>query len=576
MLLCLADVFSYGEEFEKGAAARLLLGGAKIPWTSLPYHIYEGGGFVQSHLDAIFFLVLGPSVLALKLTSLFWNIAILLMGWRCLDEHVGRSSARAFAVLFVFAPVGFQKLSLLSLGIHFEALWFVLAIVHFTARIMTSDKSELLDWFLLGLVVGFGFFFSLQVAVFAAVAGAFLLYTSWRSLNGSGGLIASLGLVLGLTPWLVMFGHWGPKVFDVHGSSVGADLRQALGNVRASVGSIFRGRDLLDLCALAVLWLAPLLGLLALLTSQLRSSRRMIWLVLASLAVFLCVYLASGFAVGEIYHYFRLNRTAPAWMLATLLCSVGLAALWDSERKASRVCGAAILVLLFAAGLRGTWRTCARGSPATPLENIGLLARTKGYAYPAYFSQLWPRLEGDERKRVEVLRRVPESSATMLDFALAQASASSKPRSFQALAQLATPRVESFVVGLGSQFEKQGAATIDERVALARTAPAELADAALEAVGRYGSGFLITGVRLHQELEVGARLSLTQPYYRGLGWRVYHCRGDIKDDPYWRSANVPYAFAPARARAFLDQVSGERRAWLEEGYLAAQKENSLR
>jgi hypothetical protein len=575
LVFCLADVFVYGEELEKGAVAKALLGGAGIPWTSLPYHLYEGGGFVQSHLDAFLFALMGPSVLALKLASLLWNLLILGMGWRLLDHHFGRWSARAFALLFILAPVSFQKLSLLSLGIHFEALFFLLAILHLGLLAASSPKVYLSDWFLLGLAVGFGAYFSYQIVPFAAWVGLALACCAWRAFNGSGGLIGFVGLLLGSVPWLVTFARWGPKLFDVHGSELGTSRTQVIENVRACLRSVFAGRDLLDLAALGLLFAAPLASLPLWFALRERAQRRALLWVFVCLVLFLAVYLGSGFAAGEIYHYFRLNRAAPAWLLASSIAAAALGWGLAARSLGLRVAAAALLALLALAGLHGTVRECSRGSPKNVAANVALLARTKGYSYGAYFARLWPRLTDDEVGRIRALRRIPETAPQLIDEGLAQAWSNAQAHSFEHIAELAAPRVESFVAGLGEYFEKQGAHTLEERSALALAAPTAWRAAALEAVGRYGQGHRNNTLSLAQEIEQGLALGLGEDYFRGLGWRLYRCSGPPPVGPYWRSGPTPFAFAPQAAEAFLERAHAQVRGWVSEGYARAVAAHTL-
>ncbi len=575
LLFSLADVFLYGEELEKGAVAKLLLQGFDAPWSSLPYHIYEGGGFVQSHLVALAFAVLGPSMLALKTVPLAWNLLLLALGWRLLDGHFSRWSARAFAVLFVCAPISYQKLSLLSLGIHFEALTFLLAIAYCTISIASAPRGSPWIWLGLGWCVGFGWFFSYQTAVFAGAAGLLLAFTSWREFNARGGLLAFVGALIGSLPWWIMFAHWGPRVLDVHGAELGSSPSDAWARIRACWDSVFAGRDALDLAALGLLWAAPFsLLVLAWRSRSARGARAPGFLLLCLLA-FLVAYLTSGFAVAHVYHYFLLNRGAPAWMLATLAAAVCLGQAGRSHSAWPRALAGFALGLLALAGLRGTYRACALGEPRTPLANLALLSSTKGYDYPAYFARLWPRLGLEDADKVRLLRSVREPSAIVLDHAIAEASAVERERSMDELTELARPRRATFLRGLGAQFDLQGAHSIGERAAVALSMPPSDRADVLEAVGRFGTGFSISRARLEQEFDSGIELGLPAEYFKGLGWRVYRCKGDLPPGAFWRAVDVPFAFSPRRARACLDTMPAPQRAWVEAGYLEAVREFSL-
>ena len=89
LVVFLADVFFYGEELEKGTAAKAMLDGLQVPHHQLAYHYYEGGGFVISHLKALAFLVVGESILAHKLVALLAVGLVFWAGWRLVRHHFG-------------------------------------------------------------------------------------------------------------------------------------------------------------------------------------------------------------------------------------------------------------------------------------------------------------------------------------------------------------------------------------------------------------------------------------------------------------------------------------------------------
>jgi hypothetical protein len=129
LVLSLADVFQWGEEFEKAAAAKAMLDGLDVPHHQLAYHYYEGGGFVASHLTAVAFLLVGENLLALKLVALGFQLALLVVGCSFTRDLFGARAGACFGLLFILGPESFQKLSLIDLGIHFEACLFLLGVL---------------------------------------------------------------------------------------------------------------------------------------------------------------------------------------------------------------------------------------------------------------------------------------------------------------------------------------------------------------------------------------------------------------------------------------------------------------
>jgi hypothetical protein len=124
LVLVLADVFFVGEELAHGAAAVAILDRLPVALPRLSYQYYEGGGLLASVLTAPVFLLMGPCHLANKLVALGFDAANLVAGfwlaWRCF----GLAAARAFALLYVFAPAACQQIALLNVGNHHAAIVF--------------------------------------------------------------------------------------------------------------------------------------------------------------------------------------------------------------------------------------------------------------------------------------------------------------------------------------------------------------------------------------------------------------------------------------------------------------------
>ena len=141
-IVALSDIFFWGEELEKGAAAKALLDGIDVAHHRLAYHYYEGGGFAISHLNALLFSVVGENLLAIRLGGLLTCLLVFCAFWRLIDHHFGRRAARCGALLFLFGPGSFQRYSLLSLGIHFEAMVFGLFILDQGLRLVGDRNQE--------------------------------------------------------------------------------------------------------------------------------------------------------------------------------------------------------------------------------------------------------------------------------------------------------------------------------------------------------------------------------------------------------------------------------------------------
>lgn len=574
LVLCFADVFAYGEEFEKAAAARLLAARTGLSWRELPYHPYEGGGFVQSLLDAFAFACLGPSVLALKATTLLWNLAILWAGFRLLERHFGRTGARLFGLFLIAAPASFQKLSVLALGIHTEATLFLLLSLGAGLDLARSERPSPWRWAPLGALGGFACYFSYQssLAVAAVAAGLWWArgWPPWRALIALGG-----GFAAGLAPWLSMWARWGGQLFDVHGEGL-APSAGGLAAAGATLESVFAGRSALDRGALLLACAALPLLALSLGGRGLRSpsARRAGAWILGYSALFLAAYLLSGFAVGAVHHYVWLARLAPLWMASTLALSAVLGTWLEGPARGPRALALAATALWLCAGAAGTVRECAAGSPDTPLRNLRQLAAERGYAWDGYLLKLWPRMSLEPEEKLRLLRRLEDGDGALLEEALALAWTRAGPHDLAQLERDLGPRPAEFAAGLGLWLQQRGQRSLEGRLIEARRSPESLRAGLVEAVGRFGMGPLASLANLEQELRRGMELDAPMEFFVGLGWRAY--RGvAAAEGPYWRTQRRRLRFAPRELERFLSAAPEGLRPWLALGLERARRAHAL-
>src|SRR6202008_652184 len=159
LVLSIADVFAYGDEMPKGGAAKALIDGIGGPSWKLTYVPHEGGGFLVTHLKALVFLLVGPSVLAQKITAFLTTALLLWVGLRLASEHFGAKAAGIFGLLFVFCPDAYLRSSMLALGTHFESEIPIALVFHYGLRVLFQERAGLRDWRLLGIFAGLGAYF---------------------------------------------------------------------------------------------------------------------------------------------------------------------------------------------------------------------------------------------------------------------------------------------------------------------------------------------------------------------------------------------------------------------------------
>ncbi len=561
LLVSFCDVFVYGEEFEKAAAGKALLDGVPISAQLLPYHPYEGGGFVVSVLDALAFAALGESVLAIKVVALGLGAATLWMGWRLCERYGDRASARAFALLFVFAPESVQANSTLALGIHYHACLFIGLVLWLTFRAAFAREARGGLWVALGIASGFGFYFSYQLALTLLVAAGLLLAAWRRELFGTRLAWALAGAVIGLTPLLWMALEHGGAVFDIHGASlVGGDVSK-LDLLAKFWTSLTEGRGIADVAALVLLGLTPVLALSALRGCESRVFRWTLLTLVAHIALFLAAYLAGGFTVGRVLHYFYLHRLMPLWFLAILLCALAV------SRRRWLWAPISVLALL---GVLDTVRMVRDAQPGSWVQNLAQLAHEKGYRYSQYLQKIAPRLPGTRADKLSLLLAFDEAQPELLHEALAIALYGPGEGSFESMCdEIRAAGVEdlrTFELGMGLMLMRHKSRDFKERIDVVTGFDAPTREALIEGIGRFGQWELGTEDTVLREAKLGVDSAFPEPFFVGLGRRLHSALGDARVPHYFERHSAPAFLSRAKAETLLAEVPESARGLLRAGY----------
>lgn len=556
LVACRADVFTYGEELAKGAAAKAILDGLPVPHHQLAYHYYEGGGFVASHLTALAYALVGQSLLAHKLVALAMNAAIAAAGALLAGRAFGRGAAFAFALLFAFAPEGFQKISLLNLGIHYEASLFLLLELLLAHAVLAEERASSARSLALGLCMGFGAFYSYQTL--PAAGFLLLVLAATRKLGPTRLVPLAWGALIGLAPLLWMWTTVGTAVFDVHGTALFAGEAEAgrMAQLAEFLTSVARvpGR-----AATAALLFAGAAGGALVQRSAAPAARRGVLLVAGYLGLFGAVYLASPFVVGELKHHFLLERLTPFWLLASLL-TAGLAGALARAGGARRAAGRLLVGALVALGAAGTVSAAREGYPSSLAANLRVVAGTKGYSYRVYFAKFRKHLDGSLARQLAAMLSFREDRPELLRTSVAQSFFDGSVPAEELLAafQAVDPAHElDYVLGLGPHLL---ALHSDDALAALRYAerlPPRLRPHVVEAIGR-GQAWRTYPEMLRKDLErVGAEA--TPDYLRGLGHRLYEA----------------FRVFPEQAEAFAAELPVAQRAPMLEGFRRAQEQGTL-
>ena len=558
LVLSVADVFGFGEELAKGAAAKAMLDGLGVAHYRLAYVYHEGGGFAVTHLKALLFLLVGPSVLAHKLAALLTSALVLAAALSCAARHLNRPPLGLITAAFVLAPASMQRASLLSLGTHFEALLFVVLVLHFTLRIAARPRGEPCrrrDLWMLGLASGFGLYFSPLVAPALAVAGVALPLRG--RLGARDGLRILLGFLLGALPLWIMLALAGTAALLVRGEVEAARAPLSLGASLVSLAApIAVSRD-------PGVWAAAAATLALSVVSLRRIPRATSAVVLGYLGCYALAYVASGLAVRYDPENWMLQlRLAPCWLFGTLLAADGCTELWR-RGGAARVLGAAAFGLILAHGARAGAQLVLGGRPAHPVENLKVLAGVRGYSYREYFGGLRLHLEGALDQRAAVMLRLQDDPRLVVP-AVAERLyqkgwmlapddvAQNARRSFGERADLA-------LLGCGQVLH--GGWKLDFPAAFERlqAQPSAARAPLAEALGRTGLRLRFGVDELDRLVQVPVPAEWEEAFLAGVGWRVQQT----------------YRLRPDLARGWIEAQAETHRPALRAGYERARAEDTL-
>jgi len=537
LALSCADVFFYGEELGKGAAAKALLDGLPVPWIHRNYGYHEGGGFVVTHLKALAFLCVGENVLAHKLVALLTTSLILAAGWRLAREHFGERAAAAFGLLFVLSPAPDLSFSLLCLGTHFEALLFIALVLHLALRIAKADAPRLRDFAGFGLAAGFGLYFSLLTLPASACAAAWIVAHRRARLFGKEALAAILGLAVGALPLVWSVAQIG--MLAIKPAPQTARPRTGLGDALGGLAQAFVGSGALGKLSTVAF---VVFGSIAVMKS--RPAR----LVAGWLGLYLVLYLASGLAT-ENTNWFYFLRLVPFWFGGLLLFGAGIQCAGGRWNKVAFVSQ----VLLLALGVLDLWNMVADARPFALGENLRLLTRTEGYDYSEYLDKFLEHLPKDDAFRVSVVKHFREDPRTLAP-ELASSLIGHPTRELPELVEgWRTAWGDGWELGLpgfGVAVDPSYGHDLERGFLRVEAEAGPLRPPLAESLGRIALCLKYDEEKLRAAASFPVPPELRAAYLRGGGWRLYKL----------------HRLRPDRALAFLGTLADDARADFETGW----------
>lgn len=197
-------------------------------WGLMAQHVEHGefstffwgqayGGTQEVILTVPLFWIFGASATALKTVPIvLWAVSALLV-WRIGRRTLDETRARIAALVFWTGPAFFLWKSTKAHGFYGSGLVFGLATVLVALRLRERDVR--VDYALLGLMLGLGWWATPQIAILGLPAVLWLVWSRPRALRGA--WLAVPAFVLGSLPWWVsnVRHHWASVTLAADGSS---------------------------------------------------------------------------------------------------------------------------------------------------------------------------------------------------------------------------------------------------------------------------------------------------------------------------------------------------------------------
>jgi len=191
----------FTEELLRGTIAKELIEGLKMPFFEYAADHYSGGSLIYGVLTVPWFLLLGKSVFALRLTAFLFQLLTMITWYLLMRRFFNQKVALYTALLYIFSPPWLTLSSTYAMGVHTETLFFTAVGLFFLFQILFEKNTSLIGAAGLGLTLGFGTYFSYQCAVSSIIFLFFWGYVDPRFFQRKAFYQAVLFFVIGFSPW---------------------------------------------------------------------------------------------------------------------------------------------------------------------------------------------------------------------------------------------------------------------------------------------------------------------------------------------------------------------------------------
>ena len=196
------DSTLYWEEDYRWVAAREILSGVRQPVFDYQADNYQGGSLVQIAMITGAFALFGESLVSLKLATLTFPAATLVVLYAIARMGFGRLAAVLVGTGYLIGPPLLAFSALIPMGSHGESALFSLVQIGIFLGLLSGRWNTPSGWAAFGAVTGLGLWFCYTSGISLAACGL-----AWLVLEGVPKfqfLIAAVGGTLaGLTPWFI-------------------------------------------------------------------------------------------------------------------------------------------------------------------------------------------------------------------------------------------------------------------------------------------------------------------------------------------------------------------------------------
>lgn len=211
------------DELDTGLLFAQLSGPSLLPFHE-SWNPRVGASALYQILSIPFYFIFGDNLIPLKVMNLFIGAVILVLLYKVVLRYAGRDVALWATLFFIFAPPSYVKTSLLAIGSYYPSFLFTLLAAHLFFLLIRPEKEDYRNKsaFLLGLVLGFAFFFNyISIITFFCVIFLSLSYYSFQRYNIRSLLAGITGLTTGILPLIIMFLLRGSsRAFSIYGKQL--------------------------------------------------------------------------------------------------------------------------------------------------------------------------------------------------------------------------------------------------------------------------------------------------------------------------------------------------------------------